>query len=180
MDITQIKLSNNNCVYLFNDLYPDDILNKLSTICNNFNTESADWTPAEWTTNRYIFKNFKYFNSLLYEFYETFAHTMLPSLGHKLRYESSSLWVDLPGLGKLQPHVEGLGGGTYLMQIYLTDKNEPFNGTTIYTDDKEILFQLPYRNNFGWLFDQATGVMHGRHSDVSPNLKRFSIMTRFV
>ena len=181
MDITQIKLSNNNCVYLFNDLYPDDIITKLSDICNNFNPESSEWVSAEWTTKRYIYKNFEYFNSLLHDFYETsFCHAMYPFIDHKLQYESSSLWVDLPGLGKLQPHVEGQDGGTYLMQIYLTDKSEPFNGTTINTDDKQILFQLPYRNNFGWLFDQATSVMHGRHSDVSPNLKRFSIMTRFI
>ena len=179
MDITSIKVPNGNNVYLFNKFYPDDILIKLTDICNSFSFDSTDWLTAEWTNNRYIFKNFEYFNSLLKNFYETFAHTLTPLLDHRLQFESSSLWVDLPGLGKLQPHVEGPGGGTYLMQIYLTDQSEPFNGTTIYNDDKQILFQLPYRNNFGWLFDQAPGVMHGRHSDVAPNLKRFSIMTRF-
>lgn len=179
MDITSIKIPNGNRVYLFDKVYPDDILVKLTDVCNSFSPDSPDWSHAEWTTKRYIFKDFEYFSSLLHNFYETFAQTMLSSLGHKLQFESSSLWVDLPNLGKLRPHVEDTGGGTYLMQIYLTDRVEPFNGTTIYNDDKQILFQLPYRNNFGWLFDQATGVMHGRHTDVAPNLKRFNIMTRF-
>lgn len=181
MEITSVKVPNGNSVYLFDNYFPADLLEKLTTVCNSFSPDSSEWQSVDWTTNRYVFKNFEYFNQILHNFFEnTFAQTMLPVLNHKLQYESSSLWVDLPGLGKLQPHVEGPGGGTYLMQIYLTGQPHPFNGTTIYTDNKQILFQLPYRNNFGWLFDQATGIMHGRHSDVATDLKRFSLMTRFI
>jgi len=179
MDITAIKVPNGNHVYLLDNCYPQELLKELTDICDKFSPDSADWVAAEWTNRHYVFKNFEYFNSLLRNFHETLRDSMSLMLNHNLTVESSSLFVDLPGLGKLEPHVEGLAGGTYLMQIYLTSKIEPFNGTTIYTDDKQVLFQLPYRNNFGWLFDRATGVMHGRHSDVASNLKRFSIMTRF-
>jgi hypothetical protein len=181
MDITSIKVPNGNSVYLFDKFYPDDILVKLTNICSSFSSDSTDWLNAEWTTLRYNYKNCEYLDSILKSFCEDiFFNLITPIVHYKMNYISSSLFVDLPGLGPLQPHVEGPEGGTYLMQIYLTDQPEPFNGTTIYNDDKQILFQLPYRNNFGWLFDQATGVMHGRHSDVAPNLKRFSIMTRFI
>ena len=181
MEITNIKVPNGNNVFLFDQFYSHDVLDELTNICKKFDKESSVWEIAEWTPLRYIFKNSDYINSILKSFCEdNFFDLVSPILNYKLNYVSSSLFVDLPGLGPLQPHVEGPEGGTYLMQIYITDQNEPFNGTTIYTDDKQILFQLPYRNNFGWLFDQATGVMHGRHSDVSPNLKRFSIMTRFI
>ena len=181
MDVTSIIVPNGNSVYLLDNYFPEDILSSLTDICNGFSESSEQWERTEWTDKRYIFKNISQFNPILDNFIKTvFAPRMMQALHHTLTYESSTLWVDLPGLGKLQPHKEGPGGGTYLMQVYLTNKSEPFNGTTIYTDDKQVLFQLPYRNNFGWLLDQATGVMHGRHSDVSPNLKRFSIMIRFI
>ncbi len=179
MEITSIKIPNGNNVYLFENFYPDDLLLQLTKICNNFNAESDDWQVASWTNKRYNFKHIEYFNELLFDFYENFSCDMESILNNKIAFEESVMWIDLPGLGKLQPHVEGPAGGTYLMQIYLSDRTEPFNGTTIYNDNKEVLLQLPFRNNFGWMFDQATGVMHGRHSDVSPNLKRFNIMTRF-
>ena len=56
MDITSIKVPNGNNVYLFNKFYPDDILIKLTDICNSFSFDSTDWLTAEWTNNRYIFK----------------------------------------------------------------------------------------------------------------------------
>jgi len=180
VDISAIQLSNGNCVYLFDNFYPADILNKLTAVCENFSEDSPDWQAAEWTNKRYIFKNTQYFDSILTDFYYSMSEQMQNRLNYRMQFESATMWVDLTGMGILEPHVEGPGGGTYLMQMYLTAKTEPFNGTTIYNDDKQVLFHLPYRNNFGWMFDQATGVMHGRHSDVSPNLKRFSIMTRFV
>ena len=179
MEITSIEIPNGNTVYLFENFYPSDVLSELTKICQGFSTESADWQAAEWTNKRYNFNHLDYLNQLLSEFYQEFCYSMESKLKYKMIFEEVLMWIDLPGLGKLQPHVEGPAGGTYLMQIYLTDRVEPFNGTTIYNDKKEILFQLPFRNNFGWMFDQATGVMHGRHSDVSPNLKRFNIMTRF-
>ena len=181
MEITFIRIPNGNRVYLFDNVFPDNLLKQLTDICNKFSPESLEWEPMAWTTNRYAFRDNKYLNLLLHDFYqEIFSRDMMSTLNYKLHHASTSLYLDLPGLGNLEPHTEGPEGGTYLMQTYITDQCEPFNGTTVYTDDKQILFQMPYRNNFGWLFDQATGIMHGRHSDVSPNLKRFSIMTRFI
>ena len=84
------------------------------------------------------------------------------------------IWVDLAGFGRLDPHVEAWGD--YLGQIYIGRQDHPYNGTTIYDDSKKILFQMPYRQNYGWIFDQCQKVWHGRKHDIPEGLIRASVM----
>jgi hypothetical protein len=81
---------------------------------------------------------------------------------------------DAPGTPPLEPHREQ--AGAWLSQVYIAAQDHPTNGTTIYTDQKQVLLQLPYRNNTGWLFDTGRTVMHGREHAVPEDLERFSLM----
>ena len=97
-------------------------------------------------------------------------------LGVDLRYNGASMWADLTGFGALTPHKEL--GGQYMMQVYITDTPHDYAGTTIYNEQKEILVQLPYRDNFAWFFD-GMKIMHGRHHDVPSGISRFTLQIWF-
>ena len=99
------------------------------------------------------------------------------ALGKTINYGNLLLWIDLPGFGTLTPHVDGDDSG--LMQAYITSTPHPYAGTTMYAEDDKILFQLPYRDNFGWLFQPANKVLHGREHSVPEGISRFSIMINF-
>jgi hypothetical protein len=92
----------------------------------------------------------------------------------ELEFSYMKLYADLSGLGPLTEHVEL--AGEYVAQIYFTRTPYPYHGTSVHNQKKELLFTLPYRNNFGWFFDKGTTVMHSRLQDVLPGLNRFSLM----
>ena len=43
-------------------------------------------------------------------------------------------------------------------------------------DDKELLFTLPFRNNYGWIMEDCQGTMHSREFDVMPGTVRYSLI----
>lgn len=94
-----------------------------------------------------------------------------------LEYSHMQLWVEQHGIGSLGAHKEQ--AGAFLAQIYLTETEHSYAGTTIHNDAQQILFQLPYRDNFGWFFDTGRTVMHGREHDVPEGIDRFAIMVWF-
>lgn len=102
-------------------------------------------------------------------------HLMLdPDSTRRLYCSNISFFIDSPGSPPLFPHVER--NDSWLSQIYIAAFPHPYNGTTVYNDRRQILFQLPYRDNTGWLFDTGATVMHGRAHTVPKGLARFSLM----
>jgi hypothetical protein len=108
----------------------------------------------------------EYFNSA------EFKKPLEDHLGVDLQLTEGSIWADLAGFGPLGAHKEG--GGSYMMQVYLTDTPHDYSGTTIYNEAGEVLVQLPYRDNFAWFF-HGMKIMHGRRHDVPEGIKRFTL-----
>jgi hypothetical protein len=103
---------------------------------------------------------------------------LVKNSNRQLFLSNITFFIDLPGSPGLQPHVEGVD--SWLAQVYIARQTHTYGGTTVYNASKEVLFQLPYRDNMGWLFDTAGRVMHGRQHGVPEGLDRFSIMAWYA
>lgn len=175
---TTVTMPSGARVFLIDKFFETELLNKVHQLFDNFNTQQDQWANPLWTSNRFVYQgnDEKFLELKNYIQSKTFISQLELLLGNdtKICNIGLDLWIDLPGLGPLSPHFEN-EGSIYISQIYISDRDYPSNGTTIYTDDKQLLFQLPFRDNFGWFFDKGYTVMHGRINDVEPN-NRCSVM----
>lgn len=99
------------------------------------------------------------------------------ALGKQLEFVLAKFWVDTKMF--LVPHKEQPIGNISAAQIYITDQTYPSLGTVINQDDRQILFQLPYRNNFGYLFDRVEAVMHSKTTETPAGFNRRSMQIFF-
>ena len=176
MNITKVTLENNSTVLILENVLPPELLKEAQEFCNTFVQGDPDWKKP-WDSPRAVYQGVHpsfdklkaYFNSPAV--IQQFAQA-LPG-----RYPAPSefkIWVDQAGFGALQPHKEV--NDAFIAQVFVTETEHSYTGTTIYNDNKEILFQLPYRNNCGWFFDNGSTVMHGRAHDVPEGINRYAIM----
>ena len=181
MFINTVSLINGAKVLLLDQVFEADMLSKLHRLCDEFSTDNPDWQTPDWTTYRYVYQGHAAVYQELQQYLGsesvTAQITQAIDKSHVV-LSTITLWIDFPGVGPLSPHVEG--DDSYLAQIYITKTPHSYSGTTVYQQDKKVLFQLPYRDNFGWFFDRATQVMHGREHDVPNGISRFSIMAWYV
>ena len=163
-------------VFLIDQVFDNTRLSQLHALCNSSQLGNAAWPLAKRFGGRPRYEHDgsepewaklqQYFASS--EFLEPFEQLVQ----HPLEYAVASTWADQTGFGPLGPHKEQ--GGSYMIQVYLTDTPHDWTGTTIYNEAEQVLVQLPYRDNFGWLF-HGMRVMHGRHHDVPLGLTRFTL-----
>lgn len=175
MKINSVTLSTGNKVLLMEDFLDSTLMGRVLGLCDECDT-NADWEYAEWSRLRKIYKGkSNVYGDLMSALASPDTRAPIEKeLGHAIRFTDASLWADYPGFGPLLPHVEQHGEGQ--AQLYLTRKEFPTNGTSIMNLDKQLLFTLPYRNNYGWFFDECTQVMHSREFDVPSDIIRFSLI----
>jgi hypothetical protein len=88
-----------------------------------------------------------------------------------------SLWLDVEGY-KIPTHCD-VGGWDYSLQIYFTRTEHPMLGTTINDLRGRTVVTLPFRNNFGYIFDKCDHVNHGLATAVPPGIRRYSLYARY-
>jgi hypothetical protein len=182
MNVSEVQLTNGALVHILENVLDASTLKYAHELADTFDTEKDLWTRAgtaadyprwEFGTQDPAFDPVRRaFNSG--PILEYWQKRLAPTEPDRLFCSNITFFVDLPGTPPLLPHVEGVD--SWLAQVYIARKDHTYNGTTIYNDSKEVVFQLPYRNNMGWLFDTAGRVMHGREHGVPAGLDRFSIM----
>ena len=175
MKINKVTLANASTVLILEEFFDQPLLDYIKSICFAFTKDSTDWHNPEWTKLRFQYdvQSEAFVRIVDYLKSNSFNDQIKTATGKNLIFTDCALWNDQAGFGPLAPHVEA--HGDFMCQIYITD-NEYLGGTTIYNNDKQIVFHLPYRDNFGWFFDKCTTVMHGRAHDVPDGLNRFSLM----
>lgn len=175
MKINSLTLTTGNKVLLMEDFLEPALMEQVLALCDTCDT-NADWEDAEWTKLRKIYKgDANVYRDLITALASADIRAPIEqALGKTVRFTDASLWADYPGFGPLLPHVEQHGEGQ--AQVYFTRKEFPTNGTSIMNLDKQLLFTLPYRNNYGWFFDECTQVMHSREFDVPRDIIRFSLI----
>jgi hypothetical protein len=180
MIVTRVALPNKANVLLLEDVLPVTLLADLhNDILDRFEPGHEDWVipESDQSSTRYQYKGTHTTYNQVEEYMSSSA--MLARLQGEvqspdLAYSYMRLLVDLPGYGPLKEHVEL--AGEHVAQIYFTRTPDPYHGTSIHNQQRDLLFTLPYRDNFGWFFDVGTTVMHSRLQDVLPGLNRFSLM----
>ena len=187
MLINTLTTETGNQVLLIDQVFGADQLDQLHAMCAEFTPGCDHWPQPDWCKQpaniynipRYLHNQsgstwadlVQFFNSS--EFKQPIEQFLVR---RKLEFNTATLWADMTGFGALGPHKEQ--GGSYMMQVYLTDTVHSYAGTTIYNENQDILVQLPYRDNFAWFF-HGQQVMHGRHHDVPPGLTRFTLQIWF-
>jgi hypothetical protein len=180
MIVTRVAFPNKANVLLLEEVLPGPLVADLhDDILDRFEPGHANWIDTDLSRQR---TRYQYDGShATYKRLEEYMSSpaMLSRLQGEIQsvdlcYSYMRLLVDLPGYGPLKEHVEL--AGEHVAQIYFTRTPDPYHGTSIHNQQKELLFTLPYRNNFGWFFDVGTTVMHSRLQDVLPGLNRFSLM----
>ena len=169
-------------VLLVDNFFPDDLIEELLTMCETSETHAQDWQYADWTNLRKIHKGntdtFKKLESVLRD--RRFLQPMSVYLQEhgkgplKMEFVQCNLWADYPGFGPLLAHQENAGQAQG--QIFLTRELHKTNGTSMLNNNKELLFTLPYRNNYGWVMQDCQKTMHSREFDVVPNTVRYSLI----
>ena len=176
MKVNTLILSTGYKVLLLENFFEPALLEKIHLLCDKSESDDPGWQCEEWTKLRKIYKGT---DDTYIELIKTlsdpeFVKPIKEELGFNIKFVDAGLWADYPGFGPLLPHFEQHGHGQ--AQIFLTRKEYPVNGTSIMNDDKQLLFTLPYRDNFGWYFDECTKIMHSREYDVPADIVRYSLI----
>lgn len=182
MIINTFTYANDLRVLLVEDFFPADLLEQLTEMCKSSETHPDAWHYAEWTTLRKIHNgNTDAYQQLQDTFRDPWFYKPLQTIFQKpgndvynLKFIECKLWADYPGFGPLLAHKEN--SGRIQGQIFLTDTTHPVNGTSMLNDNKELLFTLPFRNNYGWIMEECQETMHSREFDVIPNTVRYSLI----
>lgn len=182
MNVTEIKLDHGPRVFILENVFDQATLAYVHELSRTFDKNNPLWNRAgtsedyprwEYNVHDVSFAPVKnYFAQgphLLY-----WQNKLAPDQPNRLFVSNITFFIDLPGSPPLLAHVEG--SSSWLSQVYISNQTHAYNGTTIYNNDKQILFQLPFRDNFGWCFDNGSTVMHGREHGVPEGLTRFGLM----
>ena len=182
MDTTEVRLVNGSRVYIIEHVLDTDTLAYAHALADAFSETNPLWSQAmsaaeqqRWVydvtdpTFDPIRRAFTSPEHLTY-----WQQRLAPDSAQQVFCSNISFFIDYPGSPPLFPHCEQ--SDSWLSQVYIARFPHSYNGTTVYNDRKTILFQLPYRDNMGWLFDTGGSVMHGRAHPVPDGLARFSLM----
>lgn len=176
MLITQVDLVNGSRVLLLEDFFPADLIAQLQQICLEYPASDV-WTVPfgfDSTTARRSYTGPGLAAVKAWLASAECTDQLSARVGRPIEYSDLHLWCDPPGVDQLAPHKEQ--GGEYLAQFFVADVEHSYTGTTVYNDDGRILFQMPYRNNYGWFFSTGRTVMHGREHPVPAGINRFSLL----
>lgn len=182
MNIHKIELSTGQKMCLLDRFLNNDILKKVNDIFDSFSANSEYWVPDPPNDpdhvryrydgpNPYVADVEEYLNS------EEIIKPLSEVLNKQITFSVLKFWVDTKML--LSAHTEQPNGGMPMAQIYITRKEYPYLGTTMFQDDKKLLFQLPYRNNFGYIWEKSDKVMHGKIFETPSGFNRCSLIIFF-
>jgi hypothetical protein len=180
MDTVVVTLADNSRVFLLDHVLEPAVLAQAHSIAATFDPDNPDWTLGLTAYPRWLYNTqLPAFDPIRRAFD---SGPMLDSWREQLTSDRVGYFMlteitffrDAPGTPPLRPHKEL--AGAWLAQVYIAQSDHAYNGTTIYTDANQVLFQLPYRDNSGWLFDTGRTVLHGREHAVPEGLERFSLM----
>jgi len=183
MLVNSVTVETGKKLWLLDNVLPEPWLDHVHGMCDQFVPGCESWPQPDWCRDygdrpRYIFHNQGPDWQKLKEYLDTreFLQNLETLTGCSLEVSAATMWADYQGFGSLGPHKEQ--GGNYMMQIYIAKQEHDWSGTTIYNERKQVLIQLPYRNNFAWFF-HGQEIMHGRHHDVPENICRFTLQVWF-
>jgi hypothetical protein len=184
MKSTCVYYQSSSKIFLIDNFFPNELLENLLQIFENI--EDPLWVDSEifeHRRGRLIYTgNTKTINQLNWFAQSSeLVDSISKMIEKSVRFDSASLWADFEGYA-ISPHTDP-NYFKHAIQIFVTRESTSWNtamhGTTIYQTEQEALFQMPYRNNFGYLFETPSAVLHGLGTQVPVGLQRNSVYLRY-
>lgn len=175
MDVTRIELPTKDSVFLLDNFFAGEQLIQINSIVASYTQAPEQWQQPEAMQYRRVHTG----ESQEYRQLEQYLRSaeqcdqIAELTDCPVWLSNMTVWIDLPGTGPLLPHRET--AGEFLVQVFIGPQTDNTNGTTFYADPRRVLVQLPYRYNFGWLFE-GQKVLHGRQFGVAAGLTRAVVM----
>ena len=176
-----VNFANSSRLFLIDDFFNSELDTQLFTLFKEFNETSPNWASIpnfEHNPGRMVYTG-SVSDIDRYVQQPAILNQINTLLGKQVTHISSSMWVDLPGYA-ITPHYD-LDAFEHAVQIYMTDPTRNFEmmGTAFYLDPKQLMFEIPYRRNSGYLIDTAQDILHGLHHSIPPGFLRYSVYMRF-
>jgi hypothetical protein len=174
-----INLIDQGSVALIENVFPASLVKEILEFFNN----SANWESTQ-TFEHYQGRMTTSGDPALTE--KILAHANSPAvlslvnsyLGAVQYSDNVEYWKDLPGY-LITPHLDFVGEDPYChAQIYFGDQIVPLAGTLFHNRDQQPLFNLTYRNNYGYLLNRGDTACHGLWP-VPAEVERFSIHLKY-
>lgn len=182
MNIHKIELSTGQQMCLIDQFLNPHILQDVNEVFDTFSVDNKYWVPDPVDDLEHIRFRYDGPSPLVSKIEQYLDSTEIIApleqvFQKKLKFSVLKFWVDTKML--LDPHVEQPNGGITMAQIYITKKEFPYLGTTMYQDNKKMLFQLPYRDNFGYCWEKSDSIMHGKIFETPVGFNRQSLIIFF-
>lgn len=171
-------------VHLPADFLEPHLADEVLRLFDDFNNDRGSWQTIDGqkqgTVDRYQYVGT---DPVLQKIKDVTCHpNVLAAIGELVgkpvkTFGDISLWLDMEGY-KIPTHYD-MGGWHYSLQIYFTRKEDPLLGTTINDAQGRTIVTLPFRNNFGYIFDQCDHVNHGLATPVPPGVRRYNLYARY-
>ena len=183
MNLHTVELATGQKMFLIDQFLSQPILEKVFSIFDSFSVDSEYWVPDPPNDPDHIRYRYDGSNPYVNEVEQYLSSpaiidTLSVALNKQIRFSVLKFWVDKKML--LSAHKEQPNGGLSMAQIYITKKEYPYLGTTMFQDNKKLLFQLPYRNNFGYMWEKSDKVMHGKIFETPEDFNRCSLIIFFT
>lgn len=177
-----LDLHNDTRLFLLEDFFPSSLTIEILKLFRTGPADCAAWEVISGQTH--AVDRYHYIGSSLTvnEMSEYAASSAVVDyfsslLNKNIEFIGVALWLDQAGYS-IPPHYD-LDPYQYAAQIYITDTPNAFSGTTIYNTHHQILAQLPLRNNFGYLIDRTTTVLHGIATPIPTACSRYSAYIKY-
>jgi len=176
-----VQFANNARLFLIDNFFSEELNNQVFGTFMSYNDTNTNWgntTNFEHKPGRKVYTG-SVGNIDAYVQTPAVLDQIRTLLGKPVKYLSSSMWVDLPGY-TISPHYD-IDAFEHAVQIYMTDPSKNFEmmGTAFYLNNKQLMFEIPYRRNSGYLIDTAQSILHGLHHSIPPGFLRYSVYMRF-
>ena len=183
MNTTKITNPDGEIVHLVEDYFTPELVNKLQELFDSYIAQSPEWAaPSEFAHRggREVYVGSDATLDLVraYASSANMLNYVAEHVGNQVEFDGLQLWEDLPGYS-IAPHKDIVDAYDHAIQIYITKEDINHLGTTFYSADQRITYQLPYRNNFGYMLPNPGGVMHGLIAPVPQGVHRHSVYLRF-
>jgi hypothetical protein len=177
-----LNLHNDSRLFLLEDFFPSLMAIEILKLFKTGPTDNSSWKVISGQTHavdRYHYiGSGSTFNKITEYASSSIVKDYFSSLLNKnIEFIGSALWLDQAGYS-IPPHYD-LDPYQYAAQIYITDTPNAFSGTTVYNNHHQILAQLPLRNNFGYLIDRTTTVLHGIATPIPASCSRYSVYIKY-
>jgi hypothetical protein len=175
-----VHFANHARLFLIDNFFSQQLDAQLFDLFRRYSDTSPDWSSIpnfEHNPGRMVYTGST--DDIDNHVRTTVLNQLNAVLDKPVSYVGSSMWIDLPGY-VIPPHYD-LDAFEHAVQIYMTDPTRNFEmmGTAFYLDPKQLMFEIPYRRNSGYLIDTAQNILHGLHHAIPPGFLRYSVYMRF-